>query len=105
MGDLHCFFTKHPAAEACLGLPLRHTMNPRTQQLDYIEAGLDLVSLDAVHSGWVDKTPDGQDIQACLPLYLTYEHFERVKVRPSPALVVTASMNIRHNASCMVQFP
>ncbi|KAK9843303.1 hypothetical protein WJX74_010075 [Apatococcus lobatus] len=79
VGDLQCFFTKHPMAEACLGLPLRHSMNPKTQQLDYIEASLDLVSLDAVHSGWVTRSPDGQEIQACLPLYLTYEHFERVK--------------------------
>lgn len=102
MGDLQCFFTKHPMAEACLGLPLRYTMNPKTQQLDYIEAGLDLVSLDAVHSGWVAKSPDGQDIQACLPLYLTYEHFERVKVKPLLGPASTVSLDIHtsllHNA-------
>ena len=85
MGDLQCFFTKHSMAEACLGLPLRYSMNPKTQQLDYIEAGLDLVSLDAVHSGWVVESPDGQEIQACLPVYLSFEHFERVKVKSSQA--------------------
>ena len=42
---------------------------------------MDLVSQDAVRYMGVEKTLAGDPVQAFLPLYLTHEHFEHVKVR------------------------
>lgn len=81
MEDLQCFFTKAPFTEQILGVPLRFTTNPKTKVIDYIEAGLDLVSQEAVRHLGVTKTLAGDAIQGFLPLYLTHAHFELVKVR------------------------
>ena len=78
--DLQCFFTKVPFTDEILGLPLTYTRNPKTRQVEYIMAGLDLVSQDAVQDLGVTKTLDGDEIQAWLPLYLSHDHWERVKV-------------------------
>ncbi|KAK9843850.1 hypothetical protein WJX84_001630 [Apatococcus fuscideae] len=79
MEDLQCFFTKAPFTEQILGVPLRFTTNPKTKVIDYIEAGLDLVSQEAVRHLGVTKTLAGDAIQGFLPLYLTHAHFELVK--------------------------
>ena len=80
MEDLQWFFTKVPFTEDILGLPITYTQNPKTKVADYIQAGLNLVSQDAVRYMGIQKTLAGDEVQAFLPLYLTHEHFERVKV-------------------------
>ncbi|KAK9867221.1 hypothetical protein WJX84_008701, partial [Apatococcus fuscideae] len=82
-GDLHCFFTRAGFQEATLGMPLRFTVNPRLKAVDQIEASPDLVSLEAFHIGLVTKDLDHQAAQAVLPMYITAEHFERVKAGKS----------------------
>ena len=82
-GDLHCFFTRAGFQEATLGMPLRFTVNPRLRAVDQIEASPDLVSLEAFHIGLVTKDLDHQAAQAVLPMYITAEHFERVKAGKS----------------------
>ena len=87
--DLRCFFTKEPFTKTILGLPLTYTLNPKTKKVEYVEAGLDLVSQDAVRYLGVTKTLAGDPIQAFLPLYLSYEHFEQVKVHKLPCPAVS----------------
>ena len=58
---------------------LRFTVNPRLGTLDQIEAYPDLVSTQAFHDGLVISTLDRQPAQAVLPMYITADHFERVK--------------------------
>ena len=60
-------------------MPLRFTFNPRLQAVDQIEAFPDLLSLQAFQEGLVTKTLERQEVQAVLPLYITAEHWERVK--------------------------
>ena len=64
------------SSTAVLGMPLQWTVNPRTRQVDYIEASPDLLSLDAFSAG-VCKTPSNGHVQGVLPVFLTQAHFER----------------------------
>ena len=57
-------------------MPIQWTINPRTQQVDYIEASADLLSVSAFAAG-VRKTPANGAVQAILPVFLTQAHFER----------------------------
>lgn len=50
-GDLCCWYSRASAAEAVLGLPLRYTVNPRTREIDYIEADMELLAVDAFKAG------------------------------------------------------
>ncbi|KAK9828625.1 hypothetical protein WJX72_001162 [[Myrmecia] bisecta] len=76
VGDLHCCHTKASYQEAVLGLPVRFTVNPRTGVVDYIEADMDLLSLEAVQAG-VTKTTANDAFDALLPLYIDADHFQR----------------------------
>ena len=103
MEDLQCFFTKVPFTEDILGLPLTFTRNPKTKVTDHILAGMDLVSQDAVRYMGVEKTLAGDPVQAFLPLYLTHEHFERVKVRTFmlPCLLQTVESSSGRKPQCL----
>jgi len=75
-GELHCFYSRTPFTSDVLGLPLRYTINPVTQVLDYIEVEPDLMSV-TLFAGGINKTVSGERVDAVLPVYLNADHFER----------------------------
>jgi hypothetical protein len=50
-GELRCWYSRAELHEAVLGLPLRFTVNPKTQAIDYIEADLELLAVEAFTAG------------------------------------------------------
>jgi len=57
------------------GIPLSFTVNPRTQEVDYIYSSLDTLSYSAFADGHVRRTVWNEAFTHYLPLYLTREHF------------------------------
>lgn len=74
--SLRCFHMKCTHEEEVLGFPISFTVNPRTQDVDYIQVHLDILSRGAYASG-VRNTADNQKFKFLLPLYITQDHFER----------------------------
>lgn len=74
--QLVCFHSRCGFEEAVLGLPLRYTVNPKTNLIDYIEAYPDILSVEAFSTG-IKTTPAGEPIDLVLPLFITAEHFDR----------------------------
>ncbi|KAI9349835.1 hypothetical protein DFJ73DRAFT_959913 [Zopfochytrium polystomum] len=75
--DLCCFYTKKSYKEDVLGIPIEFTVNPVKGTVDYIHSTFDLISYSAFTKEKVRKTVWSESFTEWLPLYLTYDHFER----------------------------
>jgi len=82
--QLQCFHTKQiygvesdrRAGLEIFGIPLSFTVNPRTQEVDYIYSSMDLLSYSAYADGGVRRTVWNEPFTHFLPLYLDAQHFQ-----------------------------
>lgn len=90
--ELRCFFSKQSFTEDVLGIPLQYTVNPRTENIDYICSTMDLVSHSVLSSNLCKKSVWGEKITAWLPLYFTQDHFARALPLLEQSLLTLAPM-------------
>ncbi|PRP81326.1 hypothetical protein PROFUN_04561 [Planoprotostelium fungivorum] len=74
VASLVCFHTKVNFLEDVLGLPITFTVNPRTQQIDYVYSSMDILSRQAFYE---DKTVWKEKFTHFLPIYIDEDHFRR----------------------------
>ncbi|KAJ3122482.1 hypothetical protein HK100_011978 [Physocladia obscura] len=75
--DLRCFHRKISFEEDVLGIPIEFTVNPIKKTIDYIHSTMDLLSYSAFREDSVRKTVWSEKFSEWMPLYLSYEHFQR----------------------------
>lgn len=76
-GTLVCFHTKVDYKEDVLGIPIQFTVNPRTEQIDYVYSSLDILSRQAYYEDKVRKTVWKEKFTHFLPIYIDEDHFRR----------------------------
>ncbi|KAJ3347370.1 hypothetical protein HDU83_002129 [Entophlyctis luteolus] len=75
--DLKCFHRKTTFREDVLGVPIEFTVNPVKQTVDYMHSTMDLLSFSAFKHDGVRKTVWGEKFTDWLPLYISYDHYQR----------------------------
>ncbi|KAI8618999.1 hypothetical protein BC830DRAFT_1106056 [Chytriomyces sp. MP71] len=75
--DLRCFHRKVSFKEDVLGVPIEFTVNPVKQTIDYMHSTMEFLSASAFRVDNVRKTVWSEAFSEWLPLYLSYDHFQR----------------------------
>ncbi|KAJ3403991.1 hypothetical protein CcCBS67573_g01316 [Chytriomyces confervae] len=75
--DLRCFHRKVSFKEDILGIPIEFTVNPVKKTIDYMHSTMELLSASAFRVDQVRKTVWSEAFSEWLPLYLSYDHFQR----------------------------
>ncbi|KAJ3065957.1 hypothetical protein HDU98_010699 [Podochytrium sp. JEL0797] len=75
--DLRCFHRKVGFKDAVLGIPIDFTVNPVKGTVDYIHSTMDLLSHAAYREDQVRKTVWSETFTEWMPVYLSYDHFQR----------------------------
>ncbi|KAJ3119801.1 hypothetical protein HK100_000152 [Physocladia obscura] len=94
--DLKCFHRKTSFREDVLGIPIEFTINPVRKTVDYIHSTMDLLSYSAFRQDSVRKTVWSEKFTEWMPLYLSYDHFQRSLLLLKKSLS-RLSPNIRSN--------
>lgn len=77
LDDLACFHTKVTFEEDIIGVPIKFSINPVTEKVDYISSTLDLISSTAFNKLAIRKSAYKEAFTHFLPLYITEDHFQR----------------------------
>lgn len=72
-----CYYTKATADEDVLGVPITYTVNPRTNEIDYMHSSMELLSRSAYNDSRVRRTAWNESFDAWLPMYINEAHFQR----------------------------
>ncbi|WIA39460.1 hypothetical protein OEZ86_005559 [Tetradesmus obliquus] len=99
LDELRCFYSRASLLEDVLGLPLTFTVNPASQRVDYIQAHPYLLGVTAFKAG-ARRTPEREEFQALLPLYLTADHFNRALPHMEPLLRLLAPERVPRGGGC-----
>ncbi|PRP87038.1 hypothetical protein PROFUN_04774 [Planoprotostelium fungivorum] len=70
-------YSKVNFLEDVLSLPIIFTVNPRTQQIDYVYSSMDILSRQAFYEDKVRKTVWKEKFTHFLPIYIDEDHFRR----------------------------
>ena len=92
---LRCFITNKTFFEDVLGVGIGFTVNPRTNNVDYISMSQDLLSKTAFEQHHIWSDAFGNSFQLFLPLYFTEEHFQRALTLIRHTIVKLASSSGR----------
>ena len=92
---LRCFITNKTFFEDVLGVGIGFTVNPRTNNVDYISMSQDLLSKTAFEQHHIRSDAFGNSFQLFLPLYFTEEHFQRALTPIRHTIVKLASSSGR----------
>lgn len=74
---LRCFHTKQTIFEDVIGIPIKYTVNPKSEKVDYIYSSMDLMSSTAYFKDKIRTNVWGENFQLWLPLYFTESHFQK----------------------------
>ncbi|KAJ3260028.1 hypothetical protein HDU77_001545 [Chytriomyces hyalinus] len=75
--DLRCFHRKVSFKEDILGIPIEFTVNPVKKTIDYMHSTMELLSASAFREDQVRKTVWSEAFSEWLPLYISYDHFQK----------------------------
>ena len=86
----------HNDGSTILGIPVMTTVNPVTEQIDYMYSTMDVLSYDAFTFDSVRTTVWNEKFDAFLPLYVSGEHFSRAVKRVLPRCIEELCPHVHH---------
>lgn len=74
---IRCYYSLASKNEDILGIGIEYTINPKTNELDYVTSEFDIISYNSYIKDGVRTTQWGEKFSSFLPLYIDEIHFNK----------------------------
>jgi stress response protein SCP2 len=75
--EIRCYYSLASKNEDILGIGIEYTINPKTNELDYVTSEFDIISYNSFRNGGIRTTQWGEKFSSFLPIYIDEIHFNK----------------------------